>query len=177
MRGWLTSIVLATVLVVVVGFAVAGCGGQKRTIPTRKAQSFLAQLDKIGEQVDSGSCTGAADKVASLKAQVSGLPGSVDPTVKRNLVDGVQRLDRLVGTQCQRPTPANTTPTTTPTVPTTPSTTVPTTPTGTVPTTPSNTVPTPPTAPTTTPTSPSTTPGGGGGGVTVPGTIGGGDGG
>jgi hypothetical protein len=173
MRRWRTSIVLTCVILVAVGFAIAGCGSQKRTIPTKQAQSFLRQLDNISSQVDNGACTGAEDKVNSLENQVSALPSSVDPEVKRNLIAGVQRLAVLVRKDCKRPTPANTTPTTVPTVPTTPTTTVPT---NTVPTTPSTTPTTPsttPTTPGTTPTTPSTTPGGGGG-VTVPGTIGGG---
>jgi cell division protein FtsN len=173
MTRWLTSIVLTCVILAAAGFAIAGCGSQKRTIPTKQGQSFLRQLDNISSQVDNGACTGAQDKVNALENQVSGLPSSVDPEVKRNLVAGVQRLAVLVRSDCKRATPTNTTPTTVPTVPTTPSTTIPTTP-----TTPSNTVPTTPTTtpttPSTTPTTPSTTPGGGGG-VTVPGagTVGG----
>lgn len=172
MRRWLTSIALTCVILVAAALAIAGCGSQKRTIPTKEGQSFLRQLDNISSQVDNGACTGAEDKVNSLENQISALPSSVDPEVKRNLLDGVQRLAVLVRRNCQRPTPTNTTPTTVPTVPTTPTNTTPTTPTtpNTVPTTPTTT----PTSPTTTPTTPSTTPGGGGGGVTVPGTIGGG---
>jgi len=172
MRRWLTSIVLAALLVVGVVFALAGCGNQKRTIPTKQAQSFLQQLDNIGSQFDNGACTGAGAKVLALQSQVRDLPSSVDAEVKRNLEDGVARLRTLVARQCQRPTPTNTTPTNTVPTTTVPTTTVPP-PTTTVPTTP-NTVPTTPTTPGTTPTTPppTTTPGGGGG-VTVPGTIGG----
>src|SRR5689334_17134699 len=117
MRRWTTSLVLAFVLVASVAFAVAGCGSQKRTIPTKQAQSFLQQLDTIGSQFDNGACVGAGAKVRALATQVRGLPSSVDSEVKRNLEDGVARLERLVSQQCQRPTPTNTTPTTT--VPTT----------------------------------------------------------
>jgi hypothetical protein len=171
MRRWLTSIVLSAVILVAVVMAIAGCGSQKRTIPTKEGQSFLKQLDNIGSQVDNGACSGAEDKVNSLENQISGLPSSVDPEVKRNLVDGVQRLAVLVRKDCQRPTPTNTTPNTVPTVPTTPTTTIPTTPTQTVPTQPAPTVPS---TPNTTTVPPPTTPGGGGG-VTVPGTgVGGG---
>ena len=173
MRRWLTSIALTCVILVAAALAIAGCGSQKRTIPAKEGQSFLRQLDNISSQVDNGACTGAADKVNSLENQVSGLPSSVDPEVQRNLLHGVQRLAVLVRKDCQRPTPTNTTPTTVPTVPTTPANTSPTTPT-TTPTSPTTTPTTTPTSPTTTPTTPSTTPGGGGGGVTVPGTIGGG---
>ena len=168
MRRWLTSIVLTAVLVTAVAVAVAGCGGQKRTIPTRTAQSFLRQLDAISSQVDNGACTGAGAKARALESQARDLPSSVDSEVKRNLEDGVRRLETLVSRQCQRPTPTNTTPTTTVPTTTVPTTTVPTTtvPTNTVPT---NTVPTNTTPSPTTPTTP-----GGGGGVTVPGsTIGG----
>jgi outer membrane murein-binding lipoprotein Lpp len=173
LRGWFTSIALVAVLVVSLVVLLAGCGSQKRTIPTAKAQSFLQQLDTISSQFDNGACVGAGAKVRALESQVRALPSSVDAEVKRNLVAGVARLETLVSRQCQRPTPTNTTPT----VPT------PTVPTATVPTTP-NTVPTTPTTPNTTPTTPNTTPTtppptnttpGGGGGVTVPGTtIGGG---
>jgi hypothetical protein len=166
MRRWTTSIVLATVICVAVSLAVAGCGSQKRTIGTKQGQSFLAQLDKIGEQFDNGSCSGAQDKVSSLENQVSGLSRSVDSEVKRNLVDGVQRLGTLVNRDCKRATPTNTTPTTVPSVPTTP-TTVPTTPTQTNPTTVPTTPTTTPTTPNTTPSTTPTTPGSGGG-VTVP---------
>jgi hypothetical protein len=179
MRRWVTSIVLTGVILVAVAVAVAGCGSQKRTIPTKDAQSFLNQLDKIGEQFDNGSCTGAGAKVATLSVQIRQLPSSVDPEVKSNLQAGAARLGRLVSSQCQRPTPTNTTPTNTvPTVPTAPTNT---TPTNTVPTTPSvpttpNTTPTSPGGGTTVPTTPggTTGPGGGGGGVTVPGTGAGG---
>jgi len=104
MRRWLTSIVLSAVILVAVVMAIAGCGSQKRTIPTKEGQSFLKQLDNIGSQVDNGACSGAEDKVNSLENQISGLPSSVDPEVKRNLVDGVQRLAVLVRKDCQRPT-------------------------------------------------------------------------
>jgi hypothetical protein len=171
MRRWLTSLVLGSLLVAGVVFALAGCGSQKRTIPTKQAQSFLSQLDAIGSQVDNGACTGAGAKVRALGVQVRALPRSVDSEVKRNLEEGVARLGTLVSQQCQRPTPTNTTPTTTVPTVTVPTTTVPPT---TVPTTPTTTPTTPTTTPTTT-TPPPTTPGGGGG-VTVPGTIGGGTG-
>jgi hypothetical protein len=174
MRRWLTSIVLAGVLGLGVVVAMSGCGSQKRTIPTKTAQSMLAQLDKITSQYDNGACNGTKAKVDSLAAQARNLPNSVDSEVKQNLVDGIARLRTLVQT-CKPAQPTTTTPTTVPSVPTV---------TNTVPTAPTQSTPTTvPTAPTTTPTAPTTTPttpGGGttvpgtGGGVTVPGTIGGG---
>jgi hypothetical protein len=154
--------VLTAMLVAAVVLAVAGCGGSgKRTIPTKKAESMLQQLDRVGSQVDNQACLGAADKVRSLETQALALPSSVDRTVKRNLVAGLRRLGALVASQCQRQTPTTTTtvPTNTITTNTVPTNTVPT---NTVPT---NTVPTNTVPPTnTTPTTP-----GGGGGVTVPG--------
>ncbi len=171
MRRWLTSIVLTAVILVAVGVAIAGCGSQKRTIPTKEGQSFLKQLDNIGSQFDNGSCSGAQAKVDALQNQANNLPASVDSEVKRNLEDGIQRLGTLVRKDCQRATPTNTTPTTVPTVTTSPTTTIPTTPTQTVPT---QTTPTTTTPPPTTTTPPPTTPGGGGG-VSVPGSgVGGG---
>jgi hypothetical protein len=151
---------LTTVAVIAFALVLSSCGGgHKRTIPTKDAQSFLTQLDKIQSQFDNNACVGASAKVAALETQVRSLPSSVDPTVKRNLEAGVARLQDLIRRDCQRPQ-TNTTPTITQTVPTVTQT-VPT-PTQTVPT-PTQTTPTP-----TTPVPTSTTPPGGG--VTVPGT-------
>src|SRR2546423_15674077 len=96
MRRWLTSMVLGAVLVAAVAVAVAGCGSQKRTIPTHTAQAFLTQLDKIGEQFDNGSCTGARAKVAALANQGRHLPRNGDSEVKRNLPAGGGRAPRAV---------------------------------------------------------------------------------
>jgi hypothetical protein len=156
----------AAVICLAIALLAGGCGGQKRTIPTHTAESFLNQLDRIGSQFDSQACQGADAKARSLESQARQLSGRVDAEVKRNLVSGIERLRTLMAHDCQRPAPTNTTPTT-PT-PTTPTTTTPT-------TTPTTTTPTPttPTTPSpTTPTPPTTTPPGGGGGVTVPGTTG-----
>ena len=148
----------AAVISLALALAVGGCGGHKRTIPHARGESFLTQLDKIGSQFDNGACRGAHAKVQSLEAQATALPSSVDPEVKRNLVDGIDRLNRLVARDCRRPTRTNTT--TTPTV-TTPTETT-TTPTVTIPA-PTTTAPAPTsTTPAPTTTSPS------GGGVTVP---------
>lgn len=157
-----------------VALVLAGCGGQKRTIPTGKAQSMLAQLDTISSEFDSKSCASAHDRAVSLESQARGLSNRVDATVKRNLISGAQRLDALVQRDCQKPqpTPTNTTPTnTTPTNTTNTTPTTPTTPTSpTTPTTP--TTPTSPTSPTT-PTSPTNTGTNGGGGASPTGTSGG----
>lgn len=157
-------VICAALTLVLAALAVAGCGGQKRTIPTRMAESFLRQLDNIGSQVDTKACSGAHAKVAALLAQARQLPSSVDPTVRRNVVAGIARLDTLVARDCQKPPPQTNT-NTTPTVPTE---TVPTTPTNTLPTTPTQTAP-PPTSTTPPPTSTTPPPTTGGGGVTVPG--------
>jgi hypothetical protein len=157
---------LATVL------ALAGCGSHKRTIPTARAESMLSQLDTVGDRFDNQACAKARAKVSSLESQARALPGTVDRKVKRNLIAGLARLDRLVARDCQkRPnttTTTTTTPAPTPTAPTpTTPTPAPTTPT-TTPTTPTTT-PTTPTHTTTTPTTP--TPTSPSGGVTVPGTT------
>jgi hypothetical protein len=155
---------LATVL------ALAGCGSHKRTIPTARAESMLSQLDTVGDRFDNQACAKARAKVSSLESQARALPGTVDRKVKRNLIAGLARLDRLVARDCQKRPNTTTTTTTTPAptapTPTTP-TPAPTTPT-TTPTTPTTT-PTTPTHTTTTPTTP--TPTSPSGGVTVPGTT------
>ena len=154
---------LTTVAVIVLALVLSSCGGgNKRTIPTKDAQAFLQQLDKIQSQFDNGACVGAGAKVAALESQVRQLPSSVDSDVRKNLIAGVARLQVLVSRQCQRPTPTNTTPTTTTQPVPTVTQTVPTT------TTPPPTTTTPPPTTTTPPPTGTTPPGGG---VTVPGTT------
>jgi hypothetical protein len=137
--------------------AFAGCGGDgvdnaKHGIPQGDAQAILTQLDQIQSQFDNGACNGASAKVRELEGRVEGLPRSVDSDLRRELVNGVRRLDQLVSDQCQRPEPTQTQTTTTPTQ-TTPPTQTQTTPTQTQPP-PTETQP--PTTTTPTPTSPGT---------------------
>jgi hypothetical protein len=115
----------ATLIALVLVLAVAGCGGgnDKKTIPAGNAQSLIAGLDRVSDQFDNGACNGAQAKVSDLQNAADNLPSSVDPEVKKNIQDGLQRLNDLVQRDCQRSETTTTSSTTSSTTPTTTSTT------------------------------------------------------
>lgn len=156
---------------------VAACGGggdgddKGAPIPAERANQMVALLDLAAQQSSAGTCNGAADKVRRARAVAEGLPRRVDPEVRRNLVDGLDRLDDLVQSECPGNRPDQPEPdTTTETTPTEP---VPTESTPTAPhptqTTPTQTTPTEPAPTQTTPTEPVPTPTTPGNGGTPPG--------
>jgi hypothetical protein len=138
---------------------------------------MIALLQRADSQASAGICGGAQAKVQEAEGVLATLPKSVDPKLRRELANGMERLRTLIANQCQRPqpsttdttptdtTPTDTTPTDTTPTDTTPTDTTPTdtTPTDTTPTdtTPTDTTPTD-TTPTTTGTTPTTTTGTGG---------------
>jgi hypothetical protein len=138
---------------------------------------MIALLQQADSQGSAGTCAGAQAKVREAEGVVATLPKSVDPKLRSELANGMERLRTLIADQCQRPQPSTTTTTPTETTTTqtttTPTTTTPTTPTDTTPTdttptqttqtttTPTDTTPTD-TTPSTTTTTPTTTTGTGG---------------
>jgi cell division septation protein DedD len=157
-------------IALVAALALTGCGGSKhkKTIPRADAQALITELDQVSDNFDSKACNGARAKVGELETKANALPASVDQTVKQNILDGLARLDDLVGRDCRRAqtnTQTNTTPTETQT--TTTQTTTTNTETNTPPTetntTPTNTS----TGPTTTPPGGATVPGNGTGGTST----------
>jgi len=110
---------------VIAALALAGCGGEKQghTIEPADAQSLISGLDRVGQQFDSGACSGARAKVQDLEDAAARLPSSVDPEVKNNIVAGLRRLEGLVQRDCKRPETTTTSSTTSSTTPTTTSTT------------------------------------------------------
>jgi hypothetical protein len=105
---------------------------------------MVALLQKADSQASAGTCTGAQAKVQEAEGVLAALPKSVDPKLRTELANGMERLRTLIADQCQRPQQSTTT--TTPTDTTTTQTT----------TTPTDTTPT------TTTTTPTTTTGTGG---------------
>jgi hypothetical protein len=150
---------LSTALAVFAALALlAGCGGDKKTIPTDEGASLIRLLRVARDQAgDPNKCPQLLATVQRINLRVAGLPASVDQDTRASLVNGVNNLIDNARSECAG---AQTTPTTETTPPeTTPSVTTPPPTTQTTPTTPPETTPTTP--PETTPT----TPGNGGTGV------------
>lgn len=137
-----------------------GSGGSKGKIPSSDSSRLQRAINAADTYSSNGQCRRAHGKVGDARYLLGQLPSSVDKGVRQGIADGLSRLDSLITSECQKPTPTHTTPTTTSQTTTsqtttsetttTPSTTTPTT------TTPTTTTPTT-TTPTTTTTTPSTT--------------------
>jgi cell division protein FtsN len=152
-----------TALALVAALAVAGCGGDKKTIPNGDGASLIRALRGARDLTgDPQKCTQLQAAVEDVQNRVSSLPSSVDKNTRESLQNGVNHLIDNAQSECAN---AQTTPTTTTPTTTTPTTTTETTPTQTTPTqtTPTQTTPTQTTPTQTTPTTP-TTPGNGGAG-------------
>lgn len=138
----------------VAAFLVA-CGESNGLLPAGQGAALGSKLDAVSAAVSSGKCPQGRSAAAKLAAEVSSLPPSVDPKLRRVLSDGARTVQRQASKDCRAPT--RTTPSTTSTTPSTstPSTTAPTT--STPPSTPTSTPSTPTrTEPRSTPTAPST---------------------
>jgi hypothetical protein len=134
----------------------AGCGGDKKTIPRDEGSSLIRLLrDARDLSGDPDKCPQLQLTVRRIQTRVAELPESVDKNTRDSLVNGVNNLIDDARSECEG---AQTTPTTTETTPTTPTETQPTAPPETTPTAPPQTTPTQPQQ--TTPTQP------GNGGVT-----------
>jgi hypothetical protein len=167
---------LAAVVAGMLGFAspvlIAACGGDERLIPGDSAGRLQSGLDDVRSAVAAGDCDGASQALRSAQDEAAALPSTVDPRLRRELIDGIGRLSKVAAPECREnarttTTETTTTQTTTTTVPQTTTTAPP--PTTTTAPPPTTTEPPPPT--TTEPPAESVPPettGGTGGEVTVP---------
>ena len=100
------SVVLA--LIPVAGIMVlAGCGGDGGPDPSisrEDAQTLLAQIQEIEDNVEVGSCIVASDRTDQLISDIGELPDSVDEDVRQALDNGANNLRLLLADpdQCER---------------------------------------------------------------------------
>ena len=77
----------------------AACGGDdgpEPSIPPESADTLLADLDEIQQNIDVDSCFAAATRVDSLVTDIEALPADVDQDLKRNLTASAERLQTLL---------------------------------------------------------------------------------
>ena len=100
------SAVLA--LIPVAGVMVlAGCGGDDGPDPSisqEDAQTLLAQVQEVEDNVEVGSCIVASDRTDQLISDIGELPDSVDEDVRQALDNGANNLRLLLADpdQCER---------------------------------------------------------------------------
>jgi len=149
-----------TAAAIVASLAVAGCGGDKKTIPSDDGASLIRALRQVRDlSGDPQNCPQLPAAVQRVQSRVASLPASVDKDTRDSLVNGVNNLIDNVNSECKNAQTTPTTPTQTTPTETTPTQTTPTQTTPTQ-TTPTQTTPTQTTPTQTTPTQ--TTPGNGG---------------
>jgi hypothetical protein len=100
------SVVLA--LIPVAGIMVlAGCGGDGGPDPSisrEDAQTLVAEIQEIEDNVEVGSCIVASDRTDQLISDIGELPDSVDEDVSQALDNGANNLRLLLADpdQCER---------------------------------------------------------------------------
>jgi hypothetical protein len=100
------SVLLA--LIPVAGIMVlAGCGGDGGPDPSisqEDAQTLLAEVQEIEDNVEVGSCIVASDRTDQLISDIGELPDSVDEDVRQALDNGANNLRLLLADpdQCER---------------------------------------------------------------------------
>lgn len=111
--------VAALIILVAAGFS--GCGEDRSNlIPANESKEIQASLTGIQALADDNQCFLALNATKRVLKQVEGLPQSVDPDLKRSLLDGVVALQLLIGDPDKCAQDTTTEPTTTETDTTTP---------------------------------------------------------
>lgn len=104
----------AAVAVALLPAALAGCGGDDTPEPSidrPTAEDLLADLQRVQDNVDNGSCLVAEDEAQDLQTSIEALPANVNADVKDALQRGALNLAELTADpdQCERDAPETTT--------------------------------------------------------------------
>lgn len=89
----------AFMALVLSGLAVAGCSEDRsHLIPDQDSQSLIASLNQIRDLAADNQCFEAIDAATGARAEIEAMT-ELDPELKRSLLSGVFRLQRLVSDQ------------------------------------------------------------------------------
>lgn len=94
--------------VLVVALVVAGCGGGDGgtdQIPVAAARALVRDIDTVERRVRAGECRKTRPTMRRLTATARGLPEDVNADLRATLTGGVERLGRLVQSQCRQKRP------------------------------------------------------------------------
>jgi outer membrane biosynthesis protein TonB len=99
-------------LVILVVAVLAGCGqSNPKLIPKSNAQALLATADKIQAACSSEDRSEARAQIRAAERQLDQLPRAVDPKLKQNLRDWIDRIQSRITDDCratETPTPTDT---------------------------------------------------------------------
>src|SRR5436190_19942682 len=70
----------------------AGCGDRSKLIPQTAASRLSSDLDQVASGIADRNCASAAQAAQSAQDTANGLPSSVDPALRRRLLEGRQNL-------------------------------------------------------------------------------------
>jgi hypothetical protein len=94
---------------------VSGCGSDNegKPIPAATANRLINAIQAADQYSADGKCGRAHTKVRDARFLFRQVPNSVDSDVRQGIADGLDRLDSLIGSECQAPekTQTDTTPT------------------------------------------------------------------
>lgn len=84
------------------GAVVSACGEEDRShlLPGDSVQEIETNLDTVQQQFNEGLCLDALDSAGEVQNQAERLPRTVDPELKRALIDGAVTLIQLVQENC-----------------------------------------------------------------------------
>jgi len=92
-----------------------GCGSSSKgkPIPASDATRLINAVQAADQYSADGRCARARTKVRDARFLLRQVPNSVDSGVRNGISSGLDRLDSLIGSECQAPqnTQTNTTPT------------------------------------------------------------------
>jgi predicted small lipoprotein YifL len=97
---------------VLVAAALAGCGqSNPALLPQSNAQALQATADKIQAACTAKDRTEARSQIRSAERQLDQLPRAVDPQLKQNLQDWIDRIQSRITDDCRAEQTATPTPT------------------------------------------------------------------
>jgi hypothetical protein len=87
----------------------AACGGGAGLLSSDQSNDLNAAVQSLTSAVQSGNCAAAANAAVSLRNEGENLPVSVNPSLKANLDEGVQKASAYAQTACHSSTTSTTT--------------------------------------------------------------------
>jgi hypothetical protein len=80
-----------------------GSGSGGKQIPAAQANRLIAAVQAADQYSSEGRCTRAHTKVRDARFLLGQVSQTVDSGVRQGIADGLDRLDSLIGSQCQAP--------------------------------------------------------------------------
>ncbi|MGB0119812.1 MAG: hypothetical protein WBP55_02520 [Solirubrobacterales bacterium] len=97
---WAIGVVLAIAAGIAAGLLMSG-EDRSQLFPSEDVAAITENIDEAEALAASGNCFRALKPAGEAQAQAENLSSSVDPALKRSLIDGVVRLVLRIGNQCE----------------------------------------------------------------------------